>query len=1570
MNFNFMASKHGVCANEMQETLRPAPSSLDEVVNRVEYSKQDWKNLYKMKKESRRGDKKKNIKDNGKTWRRIKPYKPPLDYQGGMIERAAALKKSINRLRGVTKGSVKIDYIENLILYLSILTDCKSWRGIIASTLQYFKTFGDKSLIERASTYLQCDAEFDVNILEHQGGDGPPDWINMLKEGITGWKLFLNNPAFQQLSKLLSISAAVGLCDLSSFNLDFKGMRVFSLEAQKRHVKATDFIDAMVETVMFFIDGGYWALCHGNFDRFLYTDSQIATIEEDYFDLKANAIHVRSGNLKKLTGLDENDYSLKLQKTLERLRFFIKSVQPGFERKQLTNYYSDLKKLEADFNADRTSGKLRMSPYAVYIHGASGVGKSSVAKLLMMQILNSGGFDASDERVVTLNGDDKYMSNYRTHINGIYLDDVGNTLANYVERSPAAKIIELVNNVPAYANMAEADMKGRVSIEPKSIVMTSNVPLRRIGVQYSIEPYSIVRRAAYHIQVKVKKEFCHSDGRLNSSLVPEGLVPDIWIFTVSTPHGEDVIEYTTGHRDVGIVELLNMVNIDAQKHFLHQKRMLDGCDNLSDRLEFCSSCLLPQQVCQCCNIEKQAGDDKRLESDFLDIYDLSDSWDLFFYSHFSHSFVRAIDGGCNWITRNSKNYFADFYNFSKSETQKTIGLVAAFMSVAKFLVPPIFPLYLMYSLVPILIMHKVSHRLHEVYNTYAKYRDIKGNMVKLLKRAREIDKQKLINTCFIIGAVYSCFKIWKSYNRIVTTQGNIIPCSMQDIIDRDSESNPWLNAVPTIMPTTEASKTSVFSDVVNLVAKNIAYMRVIDEPDKIRNSNILFMRSNVALIPQHMWGGRQNMYIEVVKNDPTNISATFKTIISRAHCIDILNTDLSLIYVPSGGSWKDITRFLPEGDIRRCPAMLTHKNKLGEVKYTKAMINPRKNITVVDSKYDGFDYKLDFVTFNGLCMATWVSDTPAPVIIGFHLGGITASTYGVAGTITVSQFNKAFGELSDIPGVLTSKDSGTMLTHQYGITFYEGNDIHVKSPVKFLQQPAQVDYYGQVVGRATYNSIVEPTRISLAVKEVTGVESTWGRPKMYPNWKPFRDNIATISDPAMPFEGDLLTKAVKCYLGSLLTHLKTVRFLWHDIVPLTPMQNLCGIDGKRFIDAIPPNTSLGFPLKGPKSKLMVLLDPEEYDDFQCPKELDTMIWDESLRLELIYLREQRGYPVFKGCLKDEPTSLTKDKVRVFQAAPIAFQLLIRKYFLPVVRYLQLFPTYSEMAVGINAHGPEWDQLAKYVCRYGSDRILAGDYSKYDTRMPAQVTLAAFDVLIRLAQCTGNYTADDISIMRGIASDCCYPVVAMNGDLLQFYGSNPSGNNITVVINCIVNSINLRCAFYKLDPSKIAVFKDKVSLITYGDDFKASVTDDVSWYNHISVADFLLRYDQRMTMPDKVSVPVPYMEDKDVDFLKRKNSFNARTGLIVGILDEGSIFKSLHSVLRSSAITNDEQCAQNIDGALREWFYYGSEIYEYRREQMRRVATKTGLTHMCGELDVDYETRLRLYCDKYKVELLY
>jgi hypothetical protein len=157
-----------------------------------------------------------------------------------------------------------------------------------------------------------------------------------------------------------------------------------------------------------------------------------------------------------------------------------------------------------------------------------------------------------------------------------------------------------------------------------------------------------------------------------------------------------------------------------------------------------------------------------------------------------------------------------------------------------------------------------------------------------------------------------------------------------------------------------------------------------------------------------------------------------------------------------------------------------------------------------------------------------------------------------------------------------------------------------------------------------------------------------------------------------------------------------------------------GVPRKRFLDPLPMSTGMGFPVFGPKNRWFtdIIEDGVLVDRLPAPE-----VVDEYERMLDCWRQGERAYPVCSATLKDEPTKLDSEKVRVFQAAPVAMSLHIRRYFLPIMRFLCGNPVLSECAVGLNSFSTDWEALIDHAFSYDSEEgVLAWDYSKYDVRM--------------------------------------------------------------------------------------------------------------------------------------------------------------------------------------------------------------------------------------------------------------
>jgi hypothetical protein len=303
-------------------------------------------------------------------------------------------------------------------------------------------------------------------------------------------------------------------------------------------------------------------------------------------------------------------------------------------------------------------------------------------------------------------------------------------------------------------------------------------------------------------------------------------------------------------------------------------------------------------------------------------------------------------------------------------------------------------------------------------------------------------------------------------------------------------------------------------------------------------------------------------------------------------------------------------------------------------------------------------------------------------------------------------------------------------------------------------------------------------------------------------------------------------------------------------------------------------------------------------------------------------------------LKDEAVSFAKmkaKKTRLFSGAPMDLTIVTRMFLLTSIRFVQNNKLLFESAPGIIAQSTDWGELYDYITQFGKDRIIAGDYRKFDKTMPAKFILKAFDILKYICKLSGNFEDEHLKVIDGIAVDTAYAMTDINGDLLQFYGGNPSGHALTVIINGLVNCLYMRYAYFELNPEKrVDDFKLNVSLITYGDDNLMGVRRGVDWYNHTSISTLFAKYGLGYTMADKEATSVPYIHIDEASFLKRSFRFDEDTGFCFAPLDLESSEKSLMVWTYSKSVCTGKQAVDIVSSVMQDYFFRGRKFFEEKR----------------------------------------
>lgn len=351
--------------------------------------------------------------------------------------------------------------------------------------------------------------------------------------------------------------------------------------------------------------------------------------------------------------------------------------------------------------------------------------------------------------------------------------------------------------------------------------------------------------------------------------------------------------------------------------------------------------------------------------------------------------------------------------------------------------------------------------------------------------------------------------------------------------------------------------------------------------------------------------------------------------------------------------------------------------------------------------------------------------------------------------------------------------------------------------------------------------------------------------------------------------------------------------------------------------------------------------------------------------------------VFTWCQKDEAVKLSKEKVRVFEGAPFSLTVIFRQLFLPIFRalYGELQP-WTESSVGINATGPEWDGLARYLMMYDLKQLFVADWVHYDTSVHYQEIMGLFTIWIKLAEKWGFYSDTEVRCMWVLAELIARHCFMVRTDVATVEGSNPSGNGGTVVVNNGTNGVRKRTAFYALAPSEVPAvpiwhpvgetmsgrvvakslrgrlkpllpglkgrYADYVRSAFYGDDLLSAVRDVIKpWFNQITVSQWFREQGKGMTGADKLPITEEFTSWGDADFLKRKFRLDAETGHIMGPLALSSIYKSLHIWPRQLPMMPEVHAADVLSGALRELFQHGREEYNARAPALLEVAERTG-----------------------------
>jgi hypothetical protein len=703
-----------------------------------------------------------------------------------------------------------------------------------------------------------------------------------------------------------------------------------------------------------------------------------------------------------------------------------------------------------------------------------------------------------------------------------------------------------------YAPKAELEAKGKCFVEPWIAMATTNKKDLDAGL-YSNCPYSIQRRLTC-LTVKAKKEFqriedgipCGIDSAkvrkhytdYEGNYVPP-MFDDIWTVTVERAVKPQRLETVASYApiewngkvmvDVSMSEVIQWAIEDFDNHRKNQEALLEGMRERANTMRVCGvggckhlhgNCPYHRADQDLPALENQFGREtvsafwrlwyrpNMIRKSVDKVYDKLDSEVAYYLYNRGMDFIDNWDwikcvpapmldherapGVIRWLYQDRLK--ADY----EKETKRALWTLLL-MTIAFYFIFPLPFFGFSVACLGLEFLFRQRNLVESVErNLFVELKDRNMEIAPMLRRYRDKYAKVICVTSIGIAAIYGLARAYRAY-RSESRQGSLEPQTMEEVRQRDAEVNVWTEVEKRPLPMTRESKLGCIEHLENSVQNALVY-GTIHLNDGNAMVNGLMLTSNVMLVPDHYFEEfGDTLECTFRKKYPNKSGGKFTARLSVSASSLIPGTDLRVCYVPNGGSYKDILKWFPTGNMPQVPFRMYWRAKDGELKIAKGVTDPGV-VTTTKSFPGGMYRNLTIDTFNGLCGAVLLSETKGVCILGVHLGGTAGTPRGCYGSVTQQQLLDAISELRDCEGVILSGSAGVFKSEVFGVQLVRDTPLHKKSALNYIPQDSQIEYYGSCPGRAIMQSAVKVTPISQHIMDVCGVPNIYRGPKMNPDW--------------------------------------------------------------------------------------------------------------------------------------------------------------------------------------------------------------------------------------------------------------------------------------------------------------------------------------------------------------------------------------------------------------------------------------------------------------------------------------
>lgn len=1323
----------------------------------------------------------------------------------------------------------------------------------------------------------------------------------------------------------------------------------------------------LFESLIYLLKQGYQAFHVKHPMSFFFTETSMAKWVDKYDKVMIDFVNVNSPDPQ--LRVPQGKVLSNMRDLLSQARE-MKSCVQGLEAKVLKDYYTKLFAKANDMHNSMTASKFRKAPLVLLINGEPSVGKTSFVNHCSTFFAKEMNLDDSEEGKYIRQFMDPFWSGLKTTHWMVLLDDIAFEKPDKLQslqESSMADLIQLANNVALAPNMANLEDKGKVFCMPSLVVGTTNC--KHLNAQHLFQtPYAALRRFPYVITIDARPEIKDpSTGGLNLGLINDcpQLMEEIgknwWTIKVEKPvvvrNDNGGVSRQAHYREVATFTKLSDFRLWFRTVIREHDSIQESIVKFHDKkFVFCDTCLEEKADCTCVHVQDGFVENcSNFFQNCSEFYEENLSKKVDFPTFFNNYMV--VSGLLFfWISYFCQIYFMVSNPFSK--------VFYAVIVVYKWAVWSNYG-NIFYAVMVNLVIRGFCACPHSLQRMI------------LMWYSRRFGKKFVRDHRHIVGyiqGVAAIIALYKSYGAISsllqhkkvvdqkeTKTVNIIE---QDGISAEQcksevETNLQGGAMSVEDPYYQDVEKSVSFDFGSKITSWKA-LGVSETLSKVQDNVVrihckelnktgcgIFIQGQVLITNYHLFAGCN--YFKILHDMRVDHKTNWMCVPDKDIVLDIEH-DLMAIRFRNVPPMRNLLELIPKNVIKdmKCAVSIITR---GEDKQILAHGSKHcfwsGNHTITHEKFGTRDFNFYSAmcnsTVNGDCGSPYLAHTPfGSCIIALHQNLSVNTVSGVVLTQEIVQ--GLIGSLAD--GV----QGGSLIREGYSFTMQnwskDSNLRRIENPHCYVFGTSQRRFPSKshVVKSLLFDDCI-----------AVGMEDTFSKPVM-------RDRQVWINQALPMVKRDfcldvaLLDEAVDMYTKETIDAIAIEDF---DIVRvLNDDEALNGVRGVNYVDKIPRKTSAGFPYNCSKMKFLDFIG----DQALLSPEIQTDAHD----IERTLMDGCRSMAIFMGSLKDEVLTKAKaanKKTRMFTGSPLAFSLVMRKYLLTVNAFIQSHRSQFECCVGVDALGPEWNEIAVFIKEFGDNNV-AGDYRAYDKTMEAALILAAGTILERICSKAG-YTTEALRVVHTLMYDLAFPVMNFDGDIVMTCGSEPSGHPLTVIINSIVGSLLLRMAFIKLQKrvSIVGTFKDSVRAIIYGDDNLMS--SKVSSYNHTYLRDFFETQGMVYTMAEKDQESIPFIPLKDCTFLKRDFHFSEDLHAYVGRLSKSSIRKMLMYRLPKGSMDSANHAVEVMNTSCREMFFWGSEEFCKHRNWCLSLIDSLDLHECVGPSDFqDYDLIKQWYMEKF------